>query len=103
MEAISREQAFRVFQSMADSARASGKVNDAEHLYERTLRIAEKLYGKEHVDLCPFLVRLAEIKEKLGDMEGAERLYERAQANLSLYGKRVLPCQEMHGNCFGHA
>ncbi len=60
----------------------------AKLLYERSLSIREKVYGKEHHDVANSLNNLAELYRTQGDYKAAKPLYERSLSIVKkVYGK----------------
>ena len=56
------------------------KVEAAQPLYERALRIREETLGPDHPDVAMTLNHLADLHRHLGDEAKAEELHGRANA-----------------------
>jgi len=67
---------------------AFGNLESAKENLQRSLEIAEALYGKEHPNIAVAITNLGSVLMNLGDLEGARENVERALAiDEAVYGK----------------
>jgi tetratricopeptide (TPR) repeat protein/transcriptional regulator with XRE-family HTH domain len=67
-----------LLQKVADYLRLRAQYKHAQSLYERALRILERVLGPEHSQVATLLNRLAAILDEQGEKGQAESLYKRA-------------------------
>ncbi len=81
------EDVVTCLQKVASTLALEDKTNEALHLYQRSLNILERRYGKDSPQLVPTLFALGSIFESEGDPKLAMTLYRRALAiNEKNYG-----------------
>jgi len=68
--------------NLAALCHATGRYDEAERLYRRSLAVKEKLLGGEHLDVAMTLNNLAVLYKSRQKFEDAKRLYRRALAIL---------------------
>ena len=66
--------------NLAALCHATGRYDEAERLYLRSLAVKEKLLGGEHLDVAMTLNNLAVLYKSPQKFEDAKRLYRRALA-----------------------
>ena len=74
------EEVGRLLNQIGVYSYYKGNYESAKPLYERSLAIREKTFGKEHPDVAESLNNLAELYRTQGDYESAKPLYERSFA-----------------------
>ena len=71
---------IRLMQTLADCYRVRARAREAEALYERARRIADRAYGPRHAAMLPSLSGLALVAQQRGDDARAESLHREALA-----------------------
>jgi tetratricopeptide (TPR) repeat protein len=61
--------------NLAVSLSDRGKYEQAEEIHRQTLRLHEKVLGKEHPDTLPSMNNLAEVLREQGKYEQAEEMH----------------------------